>query len=152
MPFPRNLGFVGRSDDLLSVHDSLENQEPAGGRPSGSLRDSSEGGQSKDQAKLDESRILTQLATENLNARKFNEALELFSEAIKFTPNVGINYYYRGVCKINLRKFTDAKKDIEIACIIDPTFVMPDILNGYRFRFIALIENYLAWWRRLRFR
>ena len=35
MPFPRNLDFVGRTDDLERLHATLQQREPVGIRPAG---------------------------------------------------------------------------------------------------------------------
>ena len=54
-------------------------------------------------------------------AESFND----YNQAVKLRPNVADNYYYRGLCRLNLGDIDKAKKDFERAINLNPQMSAP---------------------------
>lgn len=63
-------------------------------------------------------------------AKKFKEAIEYYTKAIKVKEDEAILYSNRAICYLNLNKYFDAKEDCDLAIKIDPTLIKAHYRRG----------------------
>ena len=68
------------------------------------------------------------------NAKKYSEAIDEFSKAIKLKPNYADAYHVRGIAYAQLGKYDDAIRDYNKAIQINPKFAMTYLNRGNTYR------------------